>query len=64
MHMTPLFVSTWYWFGEHACMREGIEGDANLERLLLGGHPDNFGHESLQQFFLTRWIWYALANAA
>ena len=54
MHMTPLFVSTWYWFGEHACMREGIEGDANLERLLLGGHPDNFGHESLQQFFLTR----------
>jgi hypothetical protein len=32
MHMTPIFFTAWYWFGEHACMREGIEGYANLER--------------------------------
>jgi len=34
-------------------MGEGIEGNADLERLLLRSHTDNFGHESLKQFFLS-----------
>jgi hypothetical protein len=46
--MTQIFIAAWCWFGEHTSMGEGIEGYTNLERLLLGSHPDDFGHESLQ----------------
>ena len=34
-------------------MGERIEGNADLERLLLRSHTDNFTHESLQQLFLS-----------
>ena len=45
--MNCILVTAWYWFGEHARMRERIEGYTNLERLLLGSHPDDFRHETL-----------------
>jgi len=46
--MIPIFVTALCQFGEYACTGERIERDANLERLLLGRHAHDFGHESLQ----------------
>jgi len=59
--MTSVFVISWCLFGKHARMRERIEGNADFEGLLLTSHTHNFGHESLQQFFLPCSNWRTLA---
>ncbi len=35
-------------------MRERVEGYADLERLHLGSHPDDFGHQALEKLLLPR----------
>lgn len=36
---------------------EGIEWDADFQRVLLSGHPHDFPHQSLEQSFLSGTYW-------
>ena len=40
---------------EDARVREGVQRDPDLERLLLRRHAHDFSHQALQELFLASW---------